>query len=99
MVKVKIVSDAKNVTCPHCSERVTFRRDKSGRWTGRVVGGGIGWWLASGLGIAGGVLGFPVAIAAGVVGLAVGASVGNNVGKKKDDDNAKCPKCSKSLVL
>ena len=60
---------------------------------------GFGYWLASGLGIAGGILGFPIAIAAGIVGLAIGASAGNTVGKKIDDSNTTCPKCNKGLVL
>ena len=91
--------EEKNVTCPHCSEKVTFKRNEKGRWVGRIVGGGFGWWLASGLGIAGGILGFPIAIAAGVVGLAIGAAAGDTLGKKMDDSNATCPKCNEGLVL
>ena len=91
--------EEKNVTCPHCSEKVTFKRDQKGRWAGRVLGSGIGWWIASGLGIAGAILGFPIAIAAGVVGLGIGAAAGDTIGKIIDDANAKCPKCNKGLVL
>jgi len=93
------MADSKNITCPHCGEKVIFKRDKTGRWVGRVVGGGIGYWLAGSLGIAGAVLGFPVAIAGGLVGLAIGASAGNEVGKRVDDSNSICPKCKKGLVL
>ena len=93
------MSDSKNVTCPHCGEKVFFKRASSGRWVGTVVGGGLGYWLASGLGIAGAILASPVAIAAGVVGLGIGAILGNRVGKKIDDRNAKCPKCGNSMVL
>lgn len=93
------MAETKDVTCPHCGERVTFMRDETGRWVGRVVGGGLGWWLASGLGIAGAILGFPIAVAAGVIGIVIGVAAGNEIGKRIDDSNATCPKCNKGMVL
>ena len=91
--------EEKDITCPHCSEKVTFKRNDDGRWMGRIAGGGVGYWLGSGLGVAGAILGFPVAMAAGVVGLAVGVSAGDTLGKMMDDANAICPRCNKGLVL
>ena len=89
----------KNITCPHCSEKIIFEKSESGKWTGRIVGGTVGYWLASGLGIAGGILGFPIAMAAGIVGLSVGAITGNSIGEKIDNSNTTCPKCKKGLIL
>ncbi|MBC8198143.1 MAG: hypothetical protein H8E60_09685 [Candidatus Marinimicrobia bacterium] len=93
------MTESKNVTCPHCGEKVIFKRDETGRWIGRIAGGGLGYWIASGLGIAGAFIGFPVAIAAGVLGLAVGVVVGDKIGEKIDNSNATCPKCDKGMVL
>jgi ribosomal protein L37AE/L43A len=90
---------SKKVKCPHCGANVDFSRDSTGQWVGTVAGGGAGYVLASGLGIAGAVLGAPVAIPAAMVGLAIGAFVGNRAGSAVDDNLAKCPKCKKSMVL
>lgn len=89
----------KRVTCPHCSTKVEFKRDSTGKWVGTVAGGGLGYWLAGSLGIAGSILGWPVAIAAAGVGLALGAAAGNRIGAAYDDSQATCPNCKKGMVL
>jgi ribosomal protein L37AE/L43A len=89
----------KRVTCPHCNASVVFKRNSAGRWVGTVAGGGLGYLLAAGLGIAGAILAWPVAIPAAAVGVGIGAIVGNRAGKAVDDARAKCPKCNKSMVL
>ena len=91
----------KRVTCPHCCEKVIFKRDSSGRWVGTVAGAGVGAGIFWGLGIAGAILGFPVALGTGATvggALLIGA-LGNRVGKKYDDNEAKCPNCDESMVL
>ncbi len=51
------MAKVKNVRCPHCDKSVSFKQNASGKWVGTIAGGGAGWVVASGLGIAGGILG------------------------------------------
>ena len=81
------------VKCPHCKAVVTFKRDAKGRWVGTIAGGGLGYALAAGLGIAGAILSAPVAIPAAAVGLLIGAALGNRAGAAWDDSGSECPKC------
>lgn len=87
------------INCPHCQTEIEFKKRKNGRIVGTVVGGGIGYGLASSLGIAGAVLGAPIAIPAALVGAGVFAVLGNKFGKDFDNNQPKCPKCKKRLVL
>jgi hypothetical protein len=91
--------ERKQVNCPHCGHCCLFERSATGRWVGAVAGGGLGWFLAGGLGLAGTIIGFPVAVAAAGVGLAVGVVTGNRIGKAFDDSQATCPHCRQSMVL
>ena len=84
------------VECPGCKSVVEFRKSSKGQLLGTVAGGGFGWWIASGLGLAGGILGAPVAIPAALVGLGVGAIIGNRTGALFD--RGKCPKCGDSIT-
>jgi ribosomal protein L37AE/L43A len=93
------VSNVKKVVCPHCSKEVEFRRNSKGTWVGTVGGAGAGYFLASGLGIAGAVLGASVAIPAALVGLGVGAIIGNRVGSAIDNAIVKCPNCKKTMSI
>lgn len=89
----------KNVTCPHCKSEVIFKRNAKGRFVGTVVGGGIGYGLASGIGLAGAILGASVALPATAIGIGLFAIIGNRIGKEVDNSMPKCPKCKKKLVL
>ncbi|MDO6674262.1 hypothetical protein C7448_10111 [Tenacibaculum gallaicum] len=85
--------------CPHCKTEILFKKDKKGRIIGTAIGGGVGYTLASGLGIAGAVLGAPIAIPAALVGAGLFAVMGNKFGKDFDNSRLKCPKCEKKIVL
>ena len=85
------------IECPSCKSVVEFSRSSNGQWLGTIAGGGLGLWLASGLGLAGGILGAPIAIPATFVGLGVGAIIGNRTGALFD--GGKCPNCGKSISL
>jgi DNA-directed RNA polymerase subunit RPC12/RpoP len=89
----------KQIACPHCKSEVLFKKNSSGRWIGTIAGGGIGYFLASGLGIAGAIFSAPIAIPAALVGAGALALLGNRVGKDIDNSKPKCPKCNKKLVL
>ncbi len=93
------MSEVKKIQCPHCKKTVEFERNSTGEWVGTVIVGGVGYWLASGLGIAGAILGASVAIPAALVGLGIGSFVGNRVGKMIDDSNVECPNCKGSLSI
>lgn len=54
-----------------------------------VAGGGAGYGLATGLGIAGA----PVAIPAAPAGLGIGAIIGNRAGDIFDNMTVQCPNC------
>jgi DNA-directed RNA polymerase subunit RPC12/RpoP len=93
----------KEIQCPSCKERVRFERDRTGKWKGRLVGGGVGTGVGvavgAGLGLAGAIAGAPIAIPAllvlGPIGLLLGAFTGNAIAS----DVAVCPACSAKIEL
>ncbi|MCF6212789.1 MAG: hypothetical protein L3J45_02065 [Flavobacteriaceae bacterium] len=89
----------KQITCPHCQTKIEFKKDKKGRIIGAIAAGGIGYGLASGLGIAGAIAGATVAIPATIVGVIALALIGNKFGKDYDNNQPICPNCSEKLVL
>lgn len=89
----------RNISCPHCKTDLIFNKKNKGRIIGTVAGGGIGFSVASSLGIAGAILGAPVAIPAAFVGAGLFAVLGNKFGKDFDNNRLKCPKCKNKLVL
>lgn len=93
------VSKTAEVVCPHCGQTTSFNRKSVGRWVGTATGGGVGYFIGSGLGIAGGILSAPIAIPATLVGLGIGAFIGNRAGKSIDNKKATCINCGKSVVL
>jgi len=94
------MGEVKKIKCPHCEKMVKFERNSAGKWVGTVIGAVGGYWLCSGLGIAGGILGMPVAIPAALVGLGIVAFIGNRIGAMKDDKAAaKCPSCGESVSI
>jgi len=93
------MSEVRKVECPHCKKNVQFQRNSTRQWIESVIGGGTGFQLASGLGIAGSIMGAPVAIPATLVGLGIGVFVGNRVGAKFDNANVKCSNCGKTFSL
>ena len=100
----------KKVVCEHCQNAVEFKRNK-GRWTGRVIGGGVGGVtlgtmggiVGAGLGVVGAVAGLtvgaavtiPLALIGGVIGILGGGSIGGAVAK----DAERCPICGGSIHL
>lgn len=89
----------KNISCPYCKTELIFKKDNKGKIIGTVAGGGIGFGVASSLGIAGAILGAPIAIPATLVGVSLFAILGNKFGKDFDNSRPKCPKCKNNLVL
>ncbi|MEC5166160.1 ssDNA-binding Zn-finger/Zn-ribbon topoisomerase 1 [Flavobacterium sp. PL11] len=89
----------KNISCPHCKSEIVFKKDTSGRIIGTIAGAGIGYGLASSLGIAGAILGASVALPATLIGVGIFAILGNKFGKDYDNNLPKCPKCKNNLVL
>ena len=92
------MAQIKQVRCPHCNEFVNFERSAGGRWAGTIAGGGMGFAMASRLGIAGKILGAPIAIPAALVGLAIGALLGNRTGAVVDS-SAECPNCGETITF
>ena len=93
------MSEIKKVQCPHCKEMVNFERNSAGKWIGTIAGGGVGYVLTAGIGIAGAVLGASVAIPAAFLGVGIGALLGNRVGALVDNTSAKCPNCEESISI
>lgn len=87
----------RNINCPHCKKEISFRKNKKGKIVGTLVGGGLGYGLTSGLGIAGAIFGISVALPATLVGVGVVALIGNQFGKDFDNSQLKCPSCKKKL--
>jgi len=93
------VSDVKKIQCPHCGKKINFKRSSTGKWIGTIAGGGVGYAVAGGLGIAGAILGAPIAIPGAIVGVAIGTLLGNRAGSMVDNLNVKCPNCKKSMSI
>jgi len=93
------MSSAREIICPCCKKKVVFKKNSAGKWVGTIGGGGAGYFLASGLGIAGAILGAPIAIPAALVGLGIGTILGNRVGAALDNATVKCPSCGKSMSV
>jgi len=93
------MSEIKKVQCPHCKEMVSLEKNSTGKWIGTIVGGGIGYVLTAGIGIAGVIFGISFAISAVFIGIGVGALIGNRVGAMIDNTNAKCPNCGKKISI
>lgn len=74
-----------NITCPHCQAEIKFRKDKTGRIAGTLIGSGLGYGISSGLGIAGAIFGMSVAAPATLVGIGLFAIIGNRLGKGVDN--------------
>ena len=95
----RIMSEIIKIQCPNCNKTVTFKRNSSGKWVGTIAGGGIGYGLTAGLGIAGAVLGASIAIPAVLLGVGIGALLGNRVGAMIDNATVKCPACGESISI
>lgn len=89
----------KNISCPHCKTELVLKKNNTVKIIGTAAGGGIGFFLASSLGIAGTILTAPVAIPATFVGVGLFAVLGNRFGKDIDNKLYKCPKCKNNLIL
>lgn len=87
------------ISCPHCKADLNISKGKLRKYGGTILGAGIGYAVANGLGIAGAILGSAVALPATLVGISFFAIFGYTIGKKSDDNNLKCPNCKKKLVL
>lgn len=93
------MNEIKNVICPHCGKKVDFERNSKGQWVGTVGGAGVGYVLASGLGVAGAIMSAPIAVPAALIGLGIGAVLGNRVGAAIDNSSVECPNCKKSMSI
>jgi len=76
-----------------------FKKNFAGKWVGAIGGGGVGYFLAAGLGIAGGIMGAPIAIPGALIGLGLGAVLGNQAGAALDNSTVKCPNCEKFMAV
>jgi len=93
------MSEIKKVQCPHCKEMVSLERNSAGKWVGTIAGGGVGYGLTAGLGIAGAILGASIAIPAVIIGVGIGALLGNRAGAMVDNTSVKCPNCGESISI
>lgn len=88
-----------NIKCSSCDSKLIIKKRKNGKIIGTITGGGIGYGVASTLGIAGTVVGVAVALPATVVGIVFFGLIGNRLGNDADRKKLKCSKCNMLLKI